>query len=199
MGGVALGASGFPEKLIEVPALDIPFGRNDALMLQLRHSTTAGSPDFWPCLLGQNRPCQPAEIDGQIVESAQVVVGGVSTSVHDAQEVLTGRGNEGLIPNEVEALAAHSTPAALLSGCFAVACHFGHDIAPCARGHLRVMCGGVCLRKGEIESRLFKGLVLGVKQFERTAFIFGAETPLLFGLIVLPVKNPALALEQSES
>jgi type I restriction enzyme R subunit len=102
-------------------------------------------------------------------------------------------------PDEVEALAVHGASAPLLRGFPSVTGHFRHDIAPCARGHFRVVRGRVSPGKREVKNRLRVGLVLRVEQFQRGLLVLGAKAALLPGFVILPVENSSLALEHSES
>ena len=89
----------------------------------------------------------------------------LSYEVFDGKHVVAGGGKERLVSDEIEALAVHGASASFLRRFLAVARHFRHDIAPCARGHFWVVRGRVGAGEREVEDRLFVGLVLRVEQF----------------------------------
>jgi hypothetical protein len=59
-------------------------------------------------------------------------------------------GKERLVSNEIETLALHRPLAPRLGGISSMTRHFRHDIAPCARGHLRIVGSRVGPRQREV-------------------------------------------------
>ena len=85
---VGLGGPEVPRHFIERPALVIAFAGDDGPVFIMGGGALGLVADGGPLLLGDDRPGEPAHVQGEVVESAEVNVGRDRADVEDAQEVL---------------------------------------------------------------------------------------------------------------
>src|SRR4051794_37825353 len=67
--------------------------------------------------------------------------------------------------------------------------HFGHDIGPGPRAHLRVMRGQVGASNSQIDGGQAVGFVFAVKELFRDGAVLRFQASLLGRLLILPIEN----------
>ena len=68
IGSVGLSGSGFEKQFVIGPALGVAFSADDFFVFLRCDPALALAADFRPRGFGKDRPCEPAEIDGEVVE-----------------------------------------------------------------------------------------------------------------------------------
>ena len=75
-----------PQQFVKSTPFNIRLSLHDARVLACGHGTPTPGLNFGPRALRENWPREPAKIYPQIVQATQVVVGRVSTGMHDRKK-----------------------------------------------------------------------------------------------------------------
>ena len=87
-GDVGAGPAEIPAELIEGPALRVGFPVEDPAVFFFGDGPFGLVTNFGPAFLGQNGFGQPTEIEGEVLEPAEVGVGGNGPGVHRSQKLI---------------------------------------------------------------------------------------------------------------
>src|SRR5262245_36216186 len=93
-----------PTQLIKCLPLGIFFPLNDFPVLTLSDRALFFESDFRPLLLRDDGPRQPIHVQGEVVESAQIDVGGNSSYFEDLKENFGLRLDDYFLANKIKGL-----------------------------------------------------------------------------------------------
>lgn len=144
--------------------------------------------DFGPRSFGEDRPCEPAEVNCQIMQPSEIVPHAVSVRVQDCQQLCRGRLNQRFVADWVVRLAFESSGAASLRRRNSVRRHFVHHRLPSPGGHRRIVRREIRASQVEIDRRRSVRLVHRIEQAFGFAFVARAKRALLGRIIFLPIK-----------
>ena len=83
--GVRLSGTGFVQQLVISAAFWIFFGSDDGSVFFGSDRSFALAADFGPCSFGEDGPREPAEINRQVVKSAEIMRHAISVRMDDPE------------------------------------------------------------------------------------------------------------------
>ena len=185
-----------PRQLVKRPPFQILFPLDDLEMFRQRDGALFLKHRLGPLLARQQHLGQPAHIQREVLEPAQIHVRGHRAGAQDFQEMFGPRLQQRQIANGVKGMIAPGRDVAMARVIRLGRGHFIHHEAPGARGGGGI--GGAEVSQGNllIEDRLAMRLVLGMEQGLGGGFVPGAEALLFAGLGVFAIENPVATVEQ---
>jgi hypothetical protein len=159
---VRLRSSQVPGQLVESLAFGIQLAGDNGLMLVPFDGALFFKLDGGPTFLGQDRPRQPAHIEGEVVDAAKVNVGGNRTLLQDFQEVVGLRLQHDQLPNRIEGFVFDGGQPAMLGFPLFELENFVHHILPGAGrpsriARLPIHAGQMQAEGGSVVSFVFGG------------------------------------------
>lgn len=197
---VGLRRAGFVKELVIGPLFRVSLARDDLRVFFRRDGPLAFAAHLGPGPFRQDRPRQPANINGKVVQAAQVMREGVGVLVELREQFFRRGLYEGTLAQGIELMGIHRPLAPGAGGFDTVRAHFRHDLGPGPRIHFRV--GGSKIGSGnrQIDRRLAVGFVFAVKELFRDLLVASLQAALLGRIIVvLPVIDSVVSAVESVS
>lgn len=114
VGDVGLRSAAFPEQFVKQPALRTTLGLNQKPVFLKGDCPPLLIAQFRPRIFDENRPGQPAKVQGQIVEPAEVIVGRRSACMENAKQIFARGFKQHFVADGIESLAGACTARAIL-------------------------------------------------------------------------------------
>ena len=177
------------EQLVIKPPLGIALGQSDLLVFCGGDPALPAPLYFRPHLRSQERPVEPAQAEGQIMQAAQVMIGASGARPQRGQEVGGVRFDDGFIPDARQRGISHGAVIPELGAGSAMRAKFFHDRGPGSPCRIGVAGGEVNPAQVPVEHWPLSRLVLGVKEPFRIRPVSGVQAFLLAALVSLHVKD----------
>jgi hypothetical protein len=190
-GQIGLRCAQVPRQFVERLAFGIVFAGDDGQMFGQRNTALLFELDGGPLAFRHERPRQPIHVHAEIVQPAQIDIGGDRSHLQNFQDRFTFRFDDDLRQQHGERLVLRGGfPAVLVGSLFGVGQRF-NGVLPCPRGDAVVAARQIRLGNLEIQHRLAFGIVFGFDDLPGIVGIGGAETGAFAGLGVHAVVGSA--------
>ena len=184
-----------PREPVEAAALGVLFAGDYGFVLRRRDGAFFLVDRLGPLLARQDGFRLPVHVQGEVVQPAEIDVGGHGSGAEDFQEMLRARFEQRHRADEVEGFILHGRDVAVMGVAALGGSHFIHDKLPGALGGVAV--GGAEIREGDllIQERLPERLVFRVEQGGGGRFVLGAEALLFARLRVFAIEGAVAPIQ----
>ncbi len=194
---IGLRRADVPGQFVKCLPLRVGLGGEDLLVLIEGNGAPLSVPNRRPLTLWDNRRGQPAHVQGEIVDAAQIDIGRDFPQFHGPQQVLRARFDQGTVDDIGVCFVLGGNDPPPMGFALLEFQDFGEHIPPCARGRLGIGRHHVGAGHLEMHEGNRVGLVATVEQAGVVGLVFGAEGLVTAALGVLaPESFPAS--EESE-
>lgn len=187
-GHIGLRRSKVPANLVERAALRIGFRGDDSPVLFLGNAPFFAVFDLGPASFGEDGPRQPVHVQSEIMQFAQMNIGGDRPLPQHVQEMLGAGFEKAPVTEQGERLVLEGPVPADARGVLLGQHDFVHHRLPGALADFRVARRQVRPGDLKVQDGLLAGFVSGVEQAERGGLVLRAKGCLLAGFTVVAPK-----------